>query len=83
MATLEVPGSPKTGIHPLEVPDEDPLEVRLVADAVGQKEFEPCPNMLHHIDGEVLDDEVVIIHSTSLVGKPEVLELGFISPVYW
>ena len=30
--------------------------------------------MLPHIDGEVLDDEVVIIHSSSSVGEPKVFE---------
>ena len=30
--------------------------------------------MLPHIDGEVLDDEVVIIHSFGSVGEPEVFE---------
>ena len=30
--------------------------------------------MLHHIDGEILNDEVVIIHSSGSVGKPEVFE---------
>ena len=57
----------------LEIPDEDPLEICPVADAVGQKEFEPCSNMLPHIDGEVLDD-VVIIHSFGSVGELEVFE---------
>ena len=30
--------------------------------------------MLPHTDGEVLDDEVVIIHSSGLVGEPKVFE---------
>ena len=30
--------------------------------------------MLPHIDGEVLNDEVVIIHSSGSVGEPEVFE---------
>ena len=30
--------------------------------------------MLPHVDGEVLNDEVVIIHSSSSVGEPEVFE---------
>ena len=50
-------------ICPLEIFDEDPLEIRPVVDAIRQEEFEPCSNMLPHIDGEVLNDEVVIIHS--------------------
>ena len=74
MATLEVLGIPRTDISPLEVPDEDPLEIRLVTDAVTWEEFEPCSNMLPHADGEVLNDEVVIIHSSGSVGEPEVFE---------
>ena len=38
------------------------------------EEFEPCSNMFPHADGEVLNDEVVIIHSSGSVGEPEVLE---------
>ena len=30
--------------------------------------------MLPHADGEVLDDEVVIIHSSGSTGEPEVFE---------
>ena len=61
-------------ICPLEISDEDPLEICLVVDVVGRKEFEPCSNMLPHTDGEVLDDEVVIIHSFGSVDKPKVFE---------
>ena len=62
LAALEVPGVPRVDIRLLEVLDEDPLEVHPVADAVVQEEFEPHLNMFPHIDGEVLNDEVVIIH---------------------
>ena len=72
LAALEVLGIPRIGIHPLEIYDEDPLEIHLVMDPVGRKEFELCSNMLPHIDGEVLDDEVVIIHSSDSVGEREV-----------
>ena len=61
-------------IHPLEISNEDPLEIRPVVDAVGREEFELCSNMLPHTDGEVLDDEVVIIHSFGLAGELEVFE---------
>ena len=61
-------------IHPLEIPDEDPLEIRPVMDAIRREEFEPCSNMLPHADGEVLDDQVVIIHSTGSASEPEVFE---------
>ena len=74
LATLEILGIPKMDIRPLEIPDEDPLEVRLVTDVVGRKQFEPCPNMLPHADGEILNDEVVIIHSSSSAGEPKVFE---------
>ena len=60
-------------IRPLEIPDEDPLEIRPVMDAIRREEFEPCSNMLPHADGEVLNDEVTIIHS-SLAGEPKVFE---------
>ena len=74
LAALEVPGIPRTGICPLEISDEGPLEIRPVADAVGQEEFEPCSNMLPHTDGEILNDEVVISHSSISAGEPEVFE---------
>ena len=61
-------------IRPLEISVEDPFEIRPVVDAVRPKEFEPCSNMLPHADGEVLDDEVVIIQSSSSVSEPEVFE---------
>ena len=51
LVTLEVPGIPRADIRPIEIPDEDPLEIRPVADAVMQEEFEPCSNMLPHVDG--------------------------------
>ena len=61
-------------IRPLEIPDEDPLEIRSIADAVRREEFEPCSNMLPHADGEVLNDEVVNIHSPGSAGESEVFE---------
>ena len=74
LVAFEVPGVPRVDIHPLEVPDEDPLEVCPVVDAVVREEFEPCLNMFPHTNGEVLNDEVVIIHSSSSTGEPEVFE---------
>ena len=61
-------------IHPLEISNEHPLEIHPVVDAVGWMEFEPCSNMLPHVDGEVLDDRVVIIHSSGLRGESKVFE---------
>ena len=39
-----------------------------------REEFKPCSNMFPHADGEVLNDEVVIIHSSGLAGEPKVFE---------
>ena len=50
-------------ICPLEIPDEDPLEIRPVADAVMREEFETFSNMFPIVNWEVLNDEVIIIHS--------------------
>ena len=74
LVALEVLGIPRMDICPLEISNKDPLEIRLVADAVGREEFEPCSNMLPHADGEILNDEVVIIHSSGSAGEPEVFE---------
>ena len=43
-------------------------------DAVVQEEFEPCPNMIPHADGEILNDEKVIIHPSGSAGKPKIFE---------
>ena len=84
LAALEVLGFTRADIRPLEISNKDPLEVHPVADAAMQEEFKPCPNMFPHADGEVLNDEAVIIHSSSSAGEPEVFEpyTGFVSPVY-
>ena len=57
LATLEVLGVPRVDICPLEISNEDPLEVRPVMDAVVWEEFKPCPNMFPHTNGEILNDE--------------------------
>ena len=74
MAALEVPGVPRADIRPLEIPNEYPLEVCPVMDAIMREEFKPCSNMSPHADGEVLNDEVVIIYSSGSVGEPKVFE---------
>ena len=50
------------------------LKVHPVADAILREEFEPCSNMFPHADGEVLNDEVVIIDSSGSAGKSKVFE---------
>ena len=61
-------------ICPLEVSDEDPLQICPVADAVMWEEFDPFSNMFPHADGKVLNDEVVIIHPSGSVGESKVFE---------
>ena len=41
LVALKVPGIPRMDIRPLEIPDEDPLEIRPIMDAVRWEEFEP------------------------------------------
>ena len=57
LAALEVIGVPRADIRPLEVPNEDPLEVRQVVDAIVREEFKPRLNMFPYVDGEILNDE--------------------------
>ena len=59
-------------IRPLEISNEDPLEVRPVA--VVWEEFNPCPNIFPHTDGEILNNEIVIIYPFGSAGEPEILE---------
>ena len=58
----------------MEISGEDPLEVRPVTDAVVREEFKPCPNMFPHANGKILNDEIVMIHSSGPAGEPEVFE---------
>ena len=74
LAALEVLGVTRADIRPLEIFDEDPLEVRPVVDAVVQEEFKPCLNMFPHTDGEILNDEMVIIHPFGSAREPEIFE---------
>ena len=58
----------------LEVLGVSRADIRPVAGAVVQEELEPCSNMFPHTDGEVLNDEVIIIPSSSSTGEPEVFK---------
>ena len=57
LAALEVPGVSRANIRPLEISDEDPLEVCPVTDSVVREELKPCPNMFPHGNGKILNDE--------------------------
>ena len=41
---------------------------------VVREEFKPCPNMFPHADGEILNDEIVIIHPSGSAGELEIFE---------
>ena len=74
LIALEVSGVSRADIRPLEISDEDPLEVRPVVDAVMREELKPCLNMFPHANGKILNDEKVIVHSSGLIGEPKVFE---------
>jgi hypothetical protein len=59
-------------ICPVEVPEEDLLELRPTTDAVGRQEFKSRANVLLDIDGEILDDEVIVVRPSGPTSKPEV-----------
>jgi hypothetical protein len=61
-------------VRPLEVSDKELLELRPTADTVGRQEFEPCSNILPNTNGEVLDDEVVVIRSFGSAGELEIFQ---------
>ena len=70
MAALEVLGVTRADIRPLEISNEDPLKVRPVV----QEELKPCSNMFPHADGEILNDEIVIIYPFSSAGELKIFE---------
>ena len=39
-----------------------------------QEEFKPCLNMFPYANGEILNDEKVIIHPSGSVGEPKIFE---------
>ena len=74
LAALKVPRVTKADICPLEISNEDPLEVCPVTDAVVREDFKSCPNMFPHADGEIMNDEIVIIHPSGSAGEPKIFE---------
>jgi hypothetical protein len=74
LSALEVPGVSGAHVHPMEVLDENLLELHPTTNVVGRHEFKPRSNMLPDADGEVLDDEVVIIRPSGSAGESEVFQ---------
>jgi hypothetical protein len=71
---LEVPGVLRACVGALKVPHEDLLQVCPILDGVGWEVVQPCLGRVSQEQREVADDEVVIIHTAGLTGKPVVLK---------
>jgi len=73
-AVLEVPWVPRVLVCALEVPHKDLLHVRPTLDSVGWQVFQPRSCRISQEQWKVMDNQVVIIHTTGLAGKPIVFE---------
>ena len=61
--TLEVLGVPGAHVCALEIPDEDLYQVAPVVDLQGREVFEPGSRRVQQEQGEVADDEQVIVRA--------------------
>jgi hypothetical protein len=61
-------------VRPLEIPNEDLFELHPSTDVVGWQEFKPRSNELPNTDGELLDDEIIIIRSSGPTSELEVFQ---------
>ena len=73
-AVLEVPWVPSALVHALEVSHKDLLQVRPTLDCVGWQVFQPRSCRIGQEQWKVVDNEVIIIRTASLGGKPIVFE---------
>ena len=73
-AILEVPWVPRALVCALEVPHKDPLQVRPTLYSIGRQVFQPRSCRIGQEQWKVADNEVIIIHTTGLTGKPIVFE---------
>ena len=73
-AVLEIPLVPRTLVHALEVFHEDLFQFPPTLDFVGRKVFQPCSRRIGLEQWKVADNEIISIRSTSLAGKPIILE---------
>ena len=74
MAVLEIPWIPRAFVCALEVPHKDLLQIRPTLDRVGRQVFQRCSCRIGQEQWKVADNEIVIIRTTGLVGKPIVFE---------
>ena len=78
LVVLEVPWVSRVLVCALEVSHEDLLQVRPTLDYVGRKVFQPGSCRIGQEQWKVADNEVIIICTTGLTGKPIVFE-----PKFW
>ena len=71
---FEIPWISRAPVCALEVPHEDLFQVHPTLDSVGRKVFQPCLCRIGQEQWKVVDNEIIIIHSTSLASKPIILE---------
>ena len=69
MAVLEVPWIPWAFVCALKISYEDLSQVRPAVDLVRRKMFKPCPCRVREVEGEVSDDEIILLCPTSSSGK--------------
>ena len=74
MVVLEVPWVPRALVRALEVSHKDLLQIRPTLDHVGRQVFKPRSCRIGQEQWKVVDNEVVIIRTTGLTGKPIVFK---------
>jgi hypothetical protein len=76
-AASEIAGVPRAHVRALEVAGEGLDQVVLVGDLPRRQMLQPGSSGVEEEQGEVADDEVVIIRSTQLAGQPVIREPQF------
>ena len=74
LAVFEIPWVPRMLVHALEIPHEDLSQVCPTLDSVGWKVLQPCSCRIGQEQWKAANNEVIIIHSTSLASKLIILE---------
>jgi hypothetical protein len=75
VAVAQLPLLAGTGVRPLEVADEDSMQIRPIVDLAMGQVLEPCPHRVVEVERQVLDDEEVIRRTTCMAREPVVLQL--------
>jgi hypothetical protein len=74
VAASEIPGVSRAHVRALEIADEGLDQVVPVGDLPRRQVLQPGASGVRKEQGEVADDEVVIVRSTQLAGQPVVRE---------